>query len=159
MSKYEQIVNFTVGEVDYGVPVSQVREVRDCQEVTPVTGTPHWVDGVTNLRDQIIIIVDIRKRLDLADDEGGRNKIIVIESHKSTVGVVVDTVTEVSDIDEEDISRNLMFSKDQSYIKGIGKQDDKLVVILDLELIVDGVHEVMDISPFLDQMAEQVTAS
>ena len=57
-----QIVNFTVDTVDYGVPVEQVREVRDMQSVTPVPGSPIFVEGVTNLRGQIITVMDLRKR-------------------------------------------------------------------------------------------------
>ena len=54
-----QIVNFTVGDVNYGAPVEQVREVRDVQAVTPVPGAPSYVEGVTNLRGQIITVMDL----------------------------------------------------------------------------------------------------
>jgi purine-binding chemotaxis protein CheW len=61
-----QIVNFTVDNINYGVPVEQVREVRDMQSVTPVPGAPSYVEGVTNLRGQIITVFDLRKRLGLS---------------------------------------------------------------------------------------------
>ena len=64
-----QIVNFTVDNVNYGVPVDQVREVRDMQSVTPVPGAPAYVEGVTNLRGQIITVVNLRKRLGLPDKD------------------------------------------------------------------------------------------
>ncbi len=152
MTEYHQIVNFTVGEVGYGVPVDQVREVRDCQEVTPVPGSPHWVEGVTNLRGQIITIVDLSKRLNLPHSEGGRGKIIVVETSRTTVGVIVDSVTEVSDIDKEDVSNNIMTEQGTDYIIGIGKQDNTLVVMLDLTKIVEDAGAQVDMTPYMDMM-------
>ena len=132
-----QIVNFTVGAVNYGAPVEQVREVRDVQAVTPVPGAPSYVEGVTNLRGQIITVMDLRKRLDIDEAEKQGQKIIVIEMGKAAVGVVVDTVTEVSTIAEADIERNIQVTKKlEEYVVGVGKQSEKLIVILDLAKII-----------------------
>ncbi|MCW4034834.1 MAG: chemotaxis protein CheW [Candidatus Bathyarchaeota archaeon] len=136
-----QIVNFTVGNVNYGVPVEQVREVRDVQVVTPVPGAPSYVEGVTNLRGQIITVMDLRKRLNIIKD-GASEKIIVIELGKAAVGVVVDSVTEVSTIADADIDRNVQATKClDNYVVGVGKQGDKLIVILDLTKIISDVRE------------------
>jgi len=132
-----QIVNFTVGDVNYGAPVEQVREVRDVQAVTPVPGAPSYVEGVTNLRGQIITVMDLRTRLNLEGKENGGEKIIVIEMGKAAVGIVVDSVTEVSTIAETDIERSIKVTKKlEQYVVGVGKQKEKLVVILDLAKIV-----------------------
>ncbi len=131
-----QIVNFTVGNVNYGVPVGQVREVRDVQAVTPVPGAPSYIEGVTNLRGQIITVMDLRKRLNIKK-EGRGEKIIVIEMGKAAVGVVVDTVTEVSTLVGADIERHMQVTKKlEDYLVGVGKQGEKLVVILDLAKII-----------------------
>jgi purine-binding chemotaxis protein CheW len=74
-----QIVNFTVDSVNYGVPVEQVREVRDMQSVTHVPGAPAYVKGVTNLRGQIITVVDLRARLGLSEGSGAAEKIMIID--------------------------------------------------------------------------------
>jgi purine-binding chemotaxis protein CheW len=138
----QQIVNFTIGEVDYGVPVEQVREVRDMQAVTPVPGAPSYVEGVTNLRGQIITVMDLRTRLNLQKKEGGGEKIIVIELGKVAVGVVVDAVTEVSTIAGADIERHMQVTKQlEDYLVGVGKQEEKLVVILDLHKIISDTKE------------------
>ncbi|MEM3941910.1 MAG: chemotaxis protein CheW, partial [Candidatus Bathyarchaeia archaeon] len=105
--EYLQIVNFTMGNINYGVPVDQVREVRDMQAVTPVPGAPPYVRGVTNLRGQIVTIIDLRKRLGLPSKEDGSEKIIIIEMGDYAVGVVVDSVTEVSTIPWRDIERHV----------------------------------------------------
>jgi len=137
-----QIVNFTVGDVNYGVPVEQVREVRDVQAVTPVPGAPRYIEGVTNLRGQIITVMDLRKRLNIEETEGGGEKIIVIELGKAAVGVVVDTVTEVSTIAGADIERHMQVTKKlDDYLVGVGKQGEKLIVILDLAKIISDVKE------------------
>ena len=131
-----QIVNFTVGDVNYGVPVGQVREVRDVQAVTPVPGAPSYIDGVTNLRGQIITVMDLRKRLNIKK-AGRGEKIIVIEMGKAAVGVVVDTVTEVSTLAGADIERHMQVTKKlEDYLVGVGKQGEKLVVILDIAKII-----------------------
>jgi len=128
-----QIVNFTIGEVNYGVPVEQVREVRDMQAVTPVPGSPPFVEGVTNLRGQIITVMDLRRRLGLPEKGSAGEKIIIIDLGKHAIGVVVDSVTEVSTIREHDIERNseVTSSLDESII-GVGKQSNRLTIILDV---------------------------
>ncbi|MCW4015388.1 MAG: chemotaxis protein CheW [Candidatus Bathyarchaeota archaeon] len=137
-----QIVNFTVGDVDYGVPVEQVREVRDFQAVTPVPGAPSYVEGVTNLRGQIITVMDLRKRLNIEEGEGAGEKIIVIEMGKAAVGVMVDTVTEVSTIAEADIERHIQVSKKlENYVVGVAKQGEKLIVVMDLTKIISDNDE------------------
>jgi purine-binding chemotaxis protein CheW len=136
-----QIVNFTVDNVNYGVPVDQVREVRDMQAVTPVPGAPAYVEGVTNLRGQIITVVDLRKRLGLPEKEGSGEKIMIIDLEKSAVGVVVDAVTEVSTIRDADVEKNMeVTSALGDFILGVGKQNDHLAVILDISKIVVNVR-------------------
>jgi purine-binding chemotaxis protein CheW len=128
-----QIVNFTIGDVNYGVPVEQVREVRDMQTVTPVPGAPPFVEGVTNLRGQIITVMDLRRRLNLPDKSGSNEKIIIIDLGKHAMGVVVDAVTEVSTIRGPDIEKNseVTSTLDES-ILGVGKQGNHLTIILDI---------------------------
>jgi len=132
-----QIVNFTVDNVNYGVPVDQVREVRDMQSVTPVPGAPAYVEGVTNLRGQIITVVNLRKRLGLTNKDCSADKIMIIDLDKSAVGVVVDAVTEVSTIRDVDIEKSMeVTSALGDFILGVGKQNNNLSVILDISKIV-----------------------
>lgn len=137
-----QIVNFTIGEVNYGVPVEQVREVRDMQTVTPVPGSPAFVEGVTNLRGQIITVMDLRKRLGLPTKDGTGEKILIIDLGKHAIGVVVDSVTEVSTIRGNDIEKNseVTSSLDESII-GVGKQANHLTIILDVAKSISKVQK------------------
>ena len=137
-----QIVNFTIDNTNYGVPVDQIREVRDMQAVTPVPGAPAYVEGVTNLRGQIITVIDLRKRLGLGKSEIEGEKILIIDLEKTAVGVVVDSVTEVSTIKEADIEKNTnVTSALGDFILGVGKQNDHLSVILDISKIVNKPKE------------------
>ena len=133
-----QIVNFTLDSTNYGVPVEQIREVRDMQAVTPVPGAPAYVEGVTNLRGQIITVIDLRKRLGLEKGNVEGEKILIVDLEKSAIGVVVDSVTEVSTIKEADIEKNMnVTSALGDFILGVGKQNDHLSVILDITKIVN----------------------
>lgn len=151
-SDYLQIVNFTIGNVNYGVPVDQVREVRDMQSVTPVPGAPPYVEGVTNLRGQIVTIIDLRKRLGLPQKSEDGQKIMIIEMGDYAVGVVVDTVTEVSTLPWKDVERHVEVATTlKDCVIGIGKAADKLIVILDLVKIISNTNELdfqCFVSPF-----------
>jgi len=131
-----QIVNFTIDDVNYGVPVEQVREVRDMQSVTSVPGAPEYVECVTNLRGQIITVINLRKRLGMPQGKSENEKIMIVDLEKSAVGVVVDAVTEVSTIKEGDIQKNIEATALGEFILGVGKQADRLSLILDISKIV-----------------------
>lgn len=138
----QQIVNFTVGEVNYGVPVEQVREVRDLQSVIPVPGSPSYVTGMSNLRGQLITIMDLQKRLNIDANGGLNKKIIIIERDAHSVGVIVDTVTDVSIIPDDDIQSNMdLTTQYASYVIGVGKLNEDLVVILDLVNVISDVSD------------------
>ncbi len=133
-----QIVNFTMDEVNYGVPVEQVREVRDMQSVTPIPSAPSYVEGVTNLRGQIITVMNLRKRLGVSSKkENAGEKIIIVDINNHAVGVVVDAVTEVATLKEQDIERNMEITNTLSEsVLGVGKQNGQLTIILDMSKIV-----------------------
>ncbi|MBN2335901.1 chemotaxis protein CheW [Candidatus Bathyarchaeota archaeon] len=134
-----QIVNFTVGEVNYGVPVHQVREILGMQPVTPVPGTAHFVLGVSNLRGQIITVMDLKLLLGLQGADDGGRKIIWVQHHQYMVGIIVDQVTEVSTIPGGEIdAANNDGTGINEYTIGVGKQRDRLVVLLDFYKIIDG---------------------
>lgn len=128
-----QVVNFTLDDVNYGVPVEQVREVRDILSVMPVPGAPDHIIGVTNLRGQVIPVMDLRRRLGIARKDKSGESLIVIGTEKALVGVIVDSVTEVSTINASDLEKDkeALGALGESII-GIGKQQNRLTIILDV---------------------------
>lgn len=137
-----QVVNFMVGSVSYGVPVEQVREVREMQSVTPIPGAPIFIEGVTNLRGQVITVLNLQKRLNLPFNVGGGGKIVIVDTGKGSTGVMVDSVAEVSTIAGVDLEKDLeVATANSEFIIGVGKQAERLVVVLNLAEIIKGSKE------------------
>ncbi|HXL02798.1 MAG TPA: chemotaxis protein CheW [Candidatus Atribacteria bacterium] len=139
MPKEFQLVAFQLGEETYGVDISQVEEIIRMQPITRVPGAPDFVEGVINLRGRVIPVIDLRKRFRLPPREETKNtRIVVVEVSPNTVGMIVDAVDEVLRISEEKVEApsTLISSIDTEYIKGVGKLDNKLLILLDLSKVL-----------------------
>jgi purine-binding chemotaxis protein CheW len=134
-----QLVVFQLGKEYYGVDIHQVQEIIRFQSPTKVPGAPSFVEGVINLRGRVIPIIDLRKRFRLSEKEVTKDtRVIVVEVAPHTVGMVVDAVDEVLRISEDKIEppSPLIASIQEEYIQGVGKLEDKLVIILDLQKVL-----------------------
>jgi len=134
-----QLVVFTLCGEDYGFPIEQVREINRFEEITPVPKAPEAVLGVINLRGSVIPVIDLRKELDLEKGSITQDsRIVISEVNGETIGVLVDSVSEVirinSDLIETDISQLPGMQLD--FIRGVGKTDNRLIIILDLEKVL-----------------------
>ena len=139
MPKEFQLVAFQLGEETYGVDISQVEEIIRLQPITKVPGAPDFVEGVINLRGRVIPVIDLRKRFHLPPREETKNtRIVVVEVPPNTVGMIVDAVDEVLRISEEKIEAPslIISSIDTEYIKGVGKLENKLLILLDLAKVL-----------------------
>ena len=106
----QQLVVFKLGGEDFGVDISQVREIIRKGDITVVPNAPEFVKGVINLRGQITTIIDLRTKLGLAGKEEGdeqQERVIVVEAGNNMVGMAVDAVTEVTYLSEGDIDEVL----------------------------------------------------
>jgi len=134
-----QLVIFRLANETYGVDIHQVREIIRVPEITRVPRTPDYVEGIINLRGGVIPVLDLRKRFGLAaaEDESDR-RIIVVELEDTTLGMIVDGVSEVLRIDESEIEEPspYIMSIDSDYIAGTVKRGDKLMILLTLERVV-----------------------
>ncbi|HSV32346.1 MAG TPA: chemotaxis protein CheW [Atribacteraceae bacterium] len=131
----QQLVAFQLGEETYGIDIARVQEIIRLQQITEVPGAPDFVEGVINLRGRVIPVIDLRKRFALAKREDRKSaRIIVVEVHPHTVGMIVDAVDEVLRITEDQIEppSPLIASIEAEYIRGVGKLPDRLLVLLDL---------------------------
>jgi len=131
-----QVLLFTLGDVYYGVDVHQVREIREVQNVTPVPYAPFYFEGVTNLRGEVIPVLNLRKRFGV--DSGGENKTMVIVQGKNAIGVTVDSVMEVMEIQKEDVETtpDILTTADSDCVLGVAKRDNDLIILLDLLKVV-----------------------
>lgn len=135
-----QLVVFTLEKQDFGVPIDQVREIIRYSQVTSMPKAPESVLGVINLRSKVIPVISLRERFDLAKrDLDDATRIVVSDVAGQTVGFVVDEVTEVLRIAEESVepAPATTSSVDSAFIRGIGKIDDRLIILLDLERVFD----------------------
>lgn len=134
-----QLVVFELGREHYGVDISAVESIIKMQAITVVPHTPSFVEGVTNLRGSVLPVIDLRKRFGLALDDISKNsRIVVIALGKTKVGMIVDAVSEVLRIPEDAIEPPppMVTSVDTTFITGIAKVEDKLVILLELSRVL-----------------------
>jgi purine-binding chemotaxis protein CheW len=133
-----QMLTFTLDKVLYGVNVNQVREVKNFEGVTPVPYAPNYVKGVTNLRGEVIPVIDLRKRFGLMNLENENSNIMIIVQDKHPVGVMVDSVMEVLTLPKKDIETNpdsLIVDKSEAVL-GVAKHDKELIIMLDFLKVI-----------------------
>jgi len=135
-----QLVSFNIGDEEFGVDILKVQEINRTVQVTKVPNAPEYVDGVINLRGKIIPIVDLRRRFGMPRKEHDKNtRIIVVELNGGRiVGFVVDTVREVLRIQRSvtEPPPAIIAGIDADYITAVGKLEDRLLILLDLEKIL-----------------------
>lgn len=138
-------LTFTLGEEQYGLEIKYVIEIIGIQEITVVPELPEYIKGIINLRGQIIPVMDVRLRFGKPFKEyNDRTCVIVVDIKGVSVGLIVDTVSEVYSIKDEDVVAPPDLTKGLSnrYIKGIGKGSSKVKLLIDCErLLNDQVNE------------------
>ena len=114
---------FKIEEESYGIDIKYVTEIIGIQGITPVPELPDYIKGIINLRGIIIPVMDMRKRFKMPEQEyNDRTCIIVVDVEDISIGLIVDTVSEVITIEEENIVNPPATTKlGTRYIKGIGK--------------------------------------
>jgi purine-binding chemotaxis protein CheW len=136
----KQLVVFDLVKEHYGVDIAAVESIIKLQSITAVPHTLSFIEGVTNLRGAVLPVIDLRKRFGLPTREGTRDtRIVVIEIGGETVGMVVDAVTEVLRVPEEHIEPppSLVATADSTFITGIAKVDERLIILLDLGRVLN----------------------
>jgi purine-binding chemotaxis protein CheW len=133
----KQLVIFKLGVEEFGVDILQVREIEKLdQTITRVPKSPVFVEGVINLRGEIVPIVDLRKRFGLSVRPiSADTRVIIVEINENLVGMVVDQVVEVFRINVAEVLQAPDITKtvDSYFINGVAKINERLVVLLNLE--------------------------
>ena len=132
-----QLVSFNLEKEEYGINVLMVREIIRMLNITRVPNTPHYVEGVINLRGKVIPIISLRRKFDLEEAEyDKRTRIMVMEVVGELMGFIVDEVSEVIRISEREIQPPppvVASGIEQECMAGVINQADRLLVLLDLE--------------------------
>jgi purine-binding chemotaxis protein CheW len=143
-----QYVTFCLGDEEYGVDILKVQEIIGISPVTRVPYLPDFIKGVINLRGIVVPIVDLRLRFRLPKAEyTDRTCVVIVKVGERVVGMIVDSVREVMEIAEEMVDAAPSFGHGvrTDFIEGMGKVDDRLVLLLNIEkLFTEG--EMVEIS-------------
>ncbi len=135
-----QYVIFRLVDEKYGVDIMKVKEISEFKSSTKVPNAPYFVDGIINLRGEIIPIVNLKKRFKIkgVQEINSDTRIIVININNKNIGFIVDEASEVLRIKEDDIEQapEIITGVDRQYINGVGKLEDTIVILLDLEKIL-----------------------
>ena len=139
-TKYtKQFVVFKLENEEYGIDILRVKEIKELMNITRVPKAAHYVCGVINLRGEVIPVIDLRKKFNLSEGERNSNtRIIIVSIDDITVGLVVDTSSEVIEISSQAIEEapDGIGNVDQGYIYGIGKVEKRLIILLDIVKII-----------------------
>jgi len=135
-------LTFSLGQEEYGLSISHVKEINGMIQISPVPKTPSFVKGIINLRGKIIPVIDLRLRLGMGlRDYHERTCIIVVEgsdgASSKLIGLVVDSVSEVVQLTEQDLETAVSAGCENGYIAGIGKAKGKVIMLLALDTVLD----------------------
>ena len=155
--KTKQMINFIVGSEEFAMDLQHVQEVLSCPEITKLPRTPNYVQGVIDLRGEIIPIIDMRIKLGLRRTERTPyTSIIIVETNGKQVGAIVDKINQVLSLYEDQIipPEKLAGGLSEKYVRGMGKLEERLIVILDMSKILtpEEVTELNIIDNSLEEM-------
>jgi purine-binding chemotaxis protein CheW len=133
-----RFLTFQLGNEAYGIEIRYVTEIIGIQTITEVPELPEYIRGIINLRGKIIPVMDVRLRFKKSFREyNDRTCVIVIDINNESIGLIVDSVSEVISIPETEIVAPPELSKDGNrYIKGVGKVGSDVKLLLDCEKLL-----------------------
>ena len=135
-----QLVTFKLDVEEFGIDILRVQEIIRIMSITKVPNSPEFVEGVINLRGRVIPVINLRKRLMLPTiEKDNKTRVIVVELSDKTVGFIVDEVNEVLRIPKSitEPPPEMTAGIDSDYITSVGKLEDRLLILLDIEKLVD----------------------
>ncbi|OPY24151.1 MAG: purine-binding chemotaxis protein [Methanomethylovorans sp. PtaU1.Bin073] len=147
-----QLVIFQLGGEEFGVDIMAVQEIIKMPEITAIPQAPEYVAGVINLRGKIIVVVSLGKKFDIQScDKNEEYKVIVVELENQVIGMMVDSVSEVLRIPSSSVDPAPDIIKSgvsSNYIQGVGKLDDRLLILLDLRNVLSD-YETEELTQFV----------
>ncbi|KYH34791.1 chemotaxis protein CheW [Clostridium tepidiprofundi DSM 19306] len=130
-----QVVVFTLNNEQFAVETEKVQTINDIMKITKVPKAPKYIKGLINLRGNVISLLDINLLLDIDKSSTEQQNIIILKIQDELVGIVVDQVDEVLDVDKDKVE-NLEESRRKIYIKGIINFLDRIVTLIDIDKLI-----------------------
>lgn len=139
-----QVVAFKLRKEEYGFNILNVQEIKGLTDITRVPFASDFIKGVINLRGSVLPVIDLKKRLGLQDTPyTDATRIVIVKIDDIAVGMLVDAVSEVITLDAAHIDTSKTVDNETArFIMGIGKSDDRLIIMLNLTEII-GITEDM----------------
>lgn len=144
MDEGRQVVAFKLRDEEYGVSILNVQEIRNLTDITRVPFSADFIKGVINLRGSVLPVIDLKKRLGLAETPyTDDTRIVTVTIDDLHVGMLVDAVTEVLTIDSKpvDTKKAINDKSGSRFLNGIGNVDGRLIIMLNLEEIIGNVGD------------------
>ena len=140
----DQYLTFILNGEEYGVPIMKVSGIQGWERPTPIPNSPDYVMGIINLRGEVVPIIDLRKRFSLDVKPYDTHTVVIVvkieqDEKEKTVGLIVDAVADVHDIDAEDMKKTPDFGEkpQDDFVRGLGMVDDKMIIILKIDHLID----------------------
>lgn len=136
----KQFVVFKLGKEEYGIDIMNVKEIGPYQESVKIPNAPDFVEGIINYRGKVIPIICLKKRFNLAPKEVDNNtRIIVINLNEKQIGFIVDEASQTIRLNDSNIDStpDIVSSVDRKYLTGVGKLDERLIILIDLEKVLN----------------------
>jgi len=138
-------MDFKLAEEEYGLEILKVQEILKLMDITRVPRTERFIRGVINLRGRVIPVVDLRLKFEMEETEATEQTVIIVvqfevEGANVTMGIMVDEVLEVLDIDRDQIepTPNFGTETDTDFFLGVGKVDRRVIFLLDIGRVLSG---------------------
>ena len=138
-----QIIGFRVGRETFGLPISEVREILRVPEITAMPNAPEAVEGVMNLRGRIVPVIDLGRMFGSQSAEAAdKRRVIVVEHAGRNLALLVHSASHILRIAQSEVepTRDVLPEGHAEYVSGMGKLNDRLVILLDLKKILERVE-------------------
>ncbi len=139
----QQFLSFILAGEEYAIDILKVQELREWSQTTLVPNSPNYIDGVMNLRGQIIPVINLRKRFNLPNDHTLNNRIVIVLNINDgtrfrLMGLLVDSFSQTYDINEKDIkpAPSKISIIDDEFIIGLSTIDNKMLILLDVNQLL-----------------------
>lgn len=134
-----QLVGFKINNEEFGTEILKVREINKMDHITKTPNAPDFVEGIINLRGEVIPVINLRTRLGFPRKEADKlTRIIVVDLNNKPVGFIVDEVLEVLRIPESltEPPSDFIYGVNSKFVKGIGKLEKRLIILIDLAKVL-----------------------
>ena len=155
-----QLVVFNIGPEEFGVEIMNVQEIIRMTNITKIPQASGYVKGIINLRGRIIVVIDLNVKMGMEGKEQDENtRIIVADIGETVMGFIVDSVSEVIRLPESSVEPAPAVIANKigtEYVRGVGKMEDRLLILLDLDKILSA-NELHNINTITSEAAAATT--